>query len=296
MFQVDEKFRDALESSLGELSHCLIAKDKDSAKMALQQANKDQAGDLTIIPLKEASSLKISLDELPSNSSIQARASELVKTSKQLQPLADYLLGETLVVDDLSSIVDSTDLVGWNLVDIAGAYSGQNLIMKNRKVTDDRYIIGRQEKLELITSEIDTLNNKEEQIITRSKELFKIIADAKDQLETQNIKLENNRQSVADIEMDIVRNQIAFDQNNEQLNVAKEDLQNLKSEYQETKKALTSLKPSVTKDQQKLKSYEKVLNGINKNMLESRDAKDNFQKLLQDTRIRLIELESRENN
>ena len=293
MFQVDEKFRDALESSLGELSHCLIAKDKDSAKMALQQANKDQAGDLTIIPLKEASSLKISLDELPSNSSIQARASELVKTSKQLQPLADYLLGETLVVDDLSSIVDSTDLVGWNLVDIAGAYSGQNLIMKNRKVTDDRYIIGRQEKLELITSEIDTLNNKEEQLIKRSKELFKIIADAKDQLETQNIKLENNKQSAADIEMDIVRNQIAFDQNNEQLNAAKEDLQNLKSEYQETKKALTSLKPSVTKDQQKLKSYEKVLNGINKNMLESRDAKDNFQKLLQDTRIRLIELESR---
>ena len=210
MFQVDEKFRDALESSLGELSHCLIAKDKDSAKMALQQANKDQAGDLTIIPLKEASSLKISLDELPSNSSIQARASELVKTSKQLQPLADYLLGETLVVDDLSSIADSTDLVGWNLVDIAGAYSGQNLIMKNRKVTDDRYIIGRQEKLELITSEIDTLNNKEEQLITRSKELFKIIADAKGQLETQNIKLENNRQSVADIEMDIVRNQIAL--------------------------------------------------------------------------------------
>ena len=93
--------------------------------------------------------------------------------------------------------------------------------------------------------------------------------------------------------MDIVRNQIAFDQNTEQLNVAKEDLQNLKSEYQETKKALISLKPSVTKDQQKLKSYEKVLNGINKNMLESRDAKDNFQKLLQDTRIRLIELESR---
>ena len=121
--------------------------------------------------------LKVSLDELPSNSSIQARASELVKTSKQLKPLADYLLGETLVVDDLSSIADSTDLVGWNLVDIAGAYSGQNLIMKNRKVTDDRYIIGRQEKLELITSEIDTLNNKEEQLITRSKELFKMVSN-----------------------------------------------------------------------------------------------------------------------
>ena len=107
MFQVDEEYRDALESGLGELSHCLIAKDKVSAIMALEQSNKDQAGDLTIIPLKEASSLKISLDELPSSSNIKARASDLVKTSKQLRPLADYLLGDLLVVDDLGSIIDS---------------------------------------------------------------------------------------------------------------------------------------------------------------------------------------------
>ncbi len=293
MFQVDEEYRDALESGLGELSHCLIAKDKVSAIMALEQSNKDQAGDLTIIPLKEASSLKISLDELPSSSNIKARASDLVKTSKQLRPLADYLLGDLLVVDELGSIIDSTDLVGWNLVDQTGAYSGQNLIMKNRKVTEDRYIIGRQKKLELINSEVDALTKKEHQLIERSKELSEIMASTKDQLEAQRIKLESSRQSIADLKMDIIRNQITLDQYNEQLNTEKKGMQNLESELHEAKKALRSLKPSLVKDQQKIKSFEKVLNGINKTMLESREARDHFQKLLQDTRIKLIELESR---
>ena len=55
MFQVEDAYRDALESGLGDLSHCLISKDRISALKSLEIASKNSAGDLTVIPLKEAS-------------------------------------------------------------------------------------------------------------------------------------------------------------------------------------------------------------------------------------------------
>ena len=50
MFQIEPDFRDALEAGLGDLSHCLIAKDKMSAISTLQKAREMQARDMTIIP------------------------------------------------------------------------------------------------------------------------------------------------------------------------------------------------------------------------------------------------------
>ena len=93
MFQVDDAYRDALESGLGDLSHCLIATDRVSAMKSLEIANKNSAGDLTVIPLKEASELTSDLKTVPLDDNIMDRASDLVKTSKQLRPLCEYLLG-----------------------------------------------------------------------------------------------------------------------------------------------------------------------------------------------------------
>ena len=53
VFQTNSKYHNALETGLGDLSHCLIAKDKSSALRALTKAQKEHAGDLTLIPLKE---------------------------------------------------------------------------------------------------------------------------------------------------------------------------------------------------------------------------------------------------
>ena len=58
MFHVEEKYRDALEVGLGDLSHSLITKDRSTAMKILQKANEFNAGDLTIIPLEEALKLK----------------------------------------------------------------------------------------------------------------------------------------------------------------------------------------------------------------------------------------------
>ena len=52
MFQVEEKYRDALEVGLGDLSHALITKNRASAIKILKKVNELKAGDITIIPFR----------------------------------------------------------------------------------------------------------------------------------------------------------------------------------------------------------------------------------------------------
>lgn len=122
VFSVEDKYRDALENGLGELSHCLISKDKKTGLQTLEKATEANAGDLTIIPFKEAIELKVKLDPVPKTSNIIARASEIVNTSKRLRPLADYILGDLIIVEDIQQAAKDKKLESWRLVDLKGSY------------------------------------------------------------------------------------------------------------------------------------------------------------------------------
>ena len=103
MFQVEEKYRDALEVGLGDLSHALITKNRSSAIKILKKVNELKAGDITIIPLEEASKLKKVHVDMPDFFNNIKRASDLVKTNKKLKPLSDYILGDLFIIDQLDS-------------------------------------------------------------------------------------------------------------------------------------------------------------------------------------------------
>ena len=293
MFQVDNLYRDALESGLGDLSHCLIAKDRISAMKALKIASKNSAGDLTVIPLKEAAELTSNFKNIPSSDNIKARASDIVKTSKELRPLADYLLGDLLVVDDLNLAIESNDFLGWNLVDSTGAYFGQNLVLKNRQVSEHGHMMGRQEKLDLISSELNSLIKRQEELKNESDSISDLIDLSKDELEAQLIELNKLRKRFSGMEMEIVRGQIMLEQHKDKLESSIITKKEAEFELIQSKKALLSLEPGIKKAKEKLESYQKKVDQANDSMLVARKEKDDFQNLLQEIRIKLIELESR---
>ena len=131
MFHVEERYRDALEVGLGDLSHSLITKDRSTAVKILQKANEVNAGDLTIIPLEEALKLKKDLKSPPELGKKSKRASELVQTSKELKPLADYILGNLFIIDQIDSELNNHSMIGYNIVDLAGNFSGNDLVFSN---------------------------------------------------------------------------------------------------------------------------------------------------------------------
>ena len=293
MFQVDQKYRDALESGLGDLSHCLVAKNRASAVSTVKMAREVKAGDLTIIPLEEAGKIKVDLPPMPNNGESLYRGSEIVKTSKDLQPLADYLLGKLLIVNNLNKFTQNDDTTDWNIVDLGGNFSGNNLILKNRQISEHGNIIGREKRLGEIKKELESLLNKEEKNKKELELAIKSIDSCKSEINLLLEKRKNSRTISDNLQKDIIHNNLLIQQLDEKINYSKKELNDLKLNLELARKVLIDFEPKIEKSKKILDSFEKKVDQSNNKMLLSRGKRDDYQQMLQDIRIKLIELESR---
>ncbi|MDA9946561.1 chromosome segregation protein SMC [Candidatus Marinimicrobia bacterium] len=296
MFQVEEEYRDALENGLGELSHCLITKDKKTGLSTLEKALENNAGDLTIIPLKEAISYKVKLKSLPKSDNVIALASQLVKTDKKLSPLADYILGDLIVVSDLKHAANDKKLEGWRLVDLNGTYSGKNLVIKSRQVSEHGNLIGRRNKLEIISEQLAHSKSEEKKTITSQALIEKKIDSSRIELNKKQELIKNSESQLSQLDSSLMKNHL----NQTQI---LESLVNLKNELAETEKVLNDsqlslkkIEPGIQKAEKLVSSFQDKINKANQNVLDQGKSRDFQQQILQDARVEMVNIESKNDN
>ena len=296
VFSVEDKYRDALENGLGELSHCLISKDKKTGLQTLEKATDANAGDLTIIPFKEAIELKVKLDPLPKTSNIIARASEIVNTSKRLRPLADYILGDLIIVEDIQQAAKDKKLEGWRLVDLKGSYTGKDLIIKSRQISEHGNLLGRKSKLEMLSKQIDKSKIKEEEIL-------KAQSSIEVEIESLNEKLAENKNSVRsvedqlnDLESNLMRNHLNQTQCLDNIKIIKKDITDTERIINDSKIAVKKIEPDIEKAEKILSSFQEKINEANQSVVSAGKKRDAQQQILQDARVEMVNVESKRDN
>ena len=296
VFSVEDKYRDALENGLGELSHCLISKDKKTGLQTLEKATEANAGDLTIIPFKEAIELKVKLDPLPKASNIIARASEIVNTSKRLRPLADYILGDLIIVEDIQQAAKDKKLEGWRLVDLKGSYTGKDLIIKSRQISEHGNLLGRKSKLEMLSKQINKSKIKEEEIL-------KAQSSIEVEIESLNEKLAENKNSVRsvedqlnDLESNLMRNHLNQTQCLDNIKIIKKDITDTERIINDSKIAVKKIEPDIEKAEKILSSFQEKINEANQSVVSAGKKRDAQQQILQDARVEMVNVESKRDN
>ena len=296
VFSVEDKYRDALENGLGELSHCLISKDKNTGLQTLEKATEANAGDLTIIPFKEAIELKVKLDRLPKTSNIIARASEIVNTSKRLRPLADYILGDLIIVEDIQQAAKDKKLEGWRLVDLKGSYTGKDLIIKSRQISEHGNLLGRKSKLEVLSKQINKSKIKEEEIL-------KAQSSIEVEIESLNEKLAENKNSVRsvedqlnDLESNLMRNHLNQTQCLDNIKIIKKDITDTERIINDSKIAVKKIEPDIEKAEKILSSFQEKINEANQSVVSAGKRRDAQQQILQDARVEMVNVESKRDN
>ena len=296
VFSVEDKYRDALENGLGELSHCLISKDKKTGLQTLEKATEANAGDLTIIPFKEAIELEVKLDPLPKTSNIIARASEIVNTSKRLRPLADYILGDLIIVEDIQQAAKDKKLEGWRLVDLKGSYTGKDLIIKSRQISEHGNLLGRKSKLEMLSKQINKSKIKEEEIL-------KAQSSIEVEIESLNEKLEENKNSVRsvedqlnDLESNLMRNHLNQTQCLDNIKIIKKDITDTERIINDSKIAVKKIEPDIEKAEKILSSFQEKINEANQSVVSAGKRRDAQQQILQDARVEMVNVESKRDN
>ena len=296
VFSVEDKYRDALENGLGELSHCLISKDKKTGLQTLEKATEANAGDLTIIPFKEAIELKVKLDPVPKTSNIIARASEIVNTSKRLRPLADYILGDLIIVEDIQQAAKDKKLESWRLVDLKGSYTGKDLIIKSRQISEHGNLLGRKSKLEMLSKQINKSKIKEEEIL-------KAQSSIEVEIESLNEKLAENKNSVRsvedqlnDLESNLMRNHLNQTQCLDNIKIIKKDITDTERIINDSKIAVKKIEPDIEKAEKILSSFQEKINEANQSVVSAGKKRDAQQQILQDARVEMVNVESKRDN
>ena len=296
VFQVDEKYRDSLETGLGDLSHCIISKDKKSALQTLDKAVAKNAGDLTIIPLKEAINYKTQLKNVPKNENIIARASDIIKTDKKLKALAEYILGDLLIVNDLKKAANDLSLSGWTFVDLGGSYAGSDLIIKSRQISEHGNLIGRKKKLEILAKEIEKIEKEEQKTSNSQKQIDEKVNNFKSSKNNNYNSIQKIQTQLGQLESDLIRSHLTQSQVLENLSMLKQDLVETEKIIDDSKKSLQKLKPGIKKAENILEKFQDQVDKANQNVTEVGKARDLQQTVLQDARIEMVNIESKRDN
>ncbi len=295
IFSTDEKYEVAINTALGEFAHCLICKNRESAMQILKRIQSKQAGKISLIPFEEVQNRKSKLSAIPNNDLIIARASDLIKSNSQFKPIAELLLGNTLIVKDLSKAILDSNLAGWILVDIKGTSYSANLILKNPGLGKGT-IIGRKEKIESLETEIE---KTEKSIKTYDDEISELDVNKIElgkQLTDLIQRIDSEKEIFEKLNADYQRIKFEIESKQKNITDTKNEMNEINQSMIDLQKSLQSLHKNVELSDKQISGIQRKLDDANVKLQESRNKRDSHHQTIQDLRIELLNLENNRDN
>lgn len=296
LFQIEEKYDVAFQSALGDWTKCLVAEDRNAAVNIVELAQSHKIGNMSILPLKELNKLSSIQTKVPSGKNIIGSGAELCGADQKVKDLANVLLGNLLVVDDLNEAIKNPDLDGWNMVDLNGAYSGKNFVLKYHGKNGDGSLIGRQKKIESIQRSIEKFGviiNRQEQELA---ELEKNIKVQSSQSRSLGEELENLTHDLNGVESSLIRNHYSQSQ-------ALEILKDLHGEVKDTVQtieglqvSIQQLEPGLEKGNAVIENFKSIAQQASDALVKVQGERDAFQHEVQELRITLLNFDNKRDN
>lgn len=160
---VEDRYRKAIESALGDRAACLLVSDEEAAYLGIDELSDHQQGIVTFVPLNrmpESSSLK----PAPSDPDVFGYAADLVSCPARFRSAIQLMIGRYLVVTDRSAAqrlsqseiardVHFVTLSGELIFNWGGIKGGQ-------KQSESESIIGRHDQVRKLQQQIDELHQR----------------------------------------------------------------------------------------------------------------------------------------
>ena len=296
LFQIDEQYNMAFQSALGDWSKCLVAEDRKAALEVVSTARTKKIGNLSILPLKELEKLSSGLSKAPMGEGIIGRGTDLCGAEKKYKSLASVLLGNVILVDDLNKALDNHNLDDWDGVDLNGAYSGRNYVLKYRGQDIEGSILGRQKKIDSLFQAIEKLTS----ILTDQEndlsKLDKTIDNQSYQSKSLSVKLDKIYRELNEVETTLIRNHYNQSQALESLKGFQEEVKDNHNTIDDLQASAKTLKPALAKVGLEIKKLKEEVLKASDAQVRVQAERDTFQQEVQKLRIELLNLENKRDN
>lgn len=176
IISVDKKYSVAIETALGNTIQQIVCDTEGNAKHAIEMLKKSEKGRATFLPISSIKAREFKEKGYEDMYGYIGLAPELIKCEEQYNEIIGYLLGNTVVCEDLDSAVAISKKFGYRfktvsldgqVVNAGGSLTGGSLIRNSG-------ILSRASDIARLNSEVDKLNATYEQ---KSKNLENAIQD-----------------------------------------------------------------------------------------------------------------------
>lgn len=182
LLQVPPELETALEVALGaRLQQIVVARWAD-AEAAIAQLKRTNAGRATFLPLDTLR--PASRRVVPSMPGVRGVAADLITVDDQYAPVAAYLLGRTLVADDLQAAQRALPMLdgGWTIVTLAGEQVASGGALTGGAATKESGTLRRERELRDLPNalaaaqaDVERLQAAREDVVQRSATLHQTI-------------------------------------------------------------------------------------------------------------------------
>ena len=293
LFQVKSKYEIAFQSALGNWAKCIVVKDKQSALTIHSLAKSNQLGNFSIIPLKELKKLKYKKPKLPKVDGLIGPAIDYCGISTSNISVAELLIGNLLLVEDINKIDFNDTLDKWDFVDLKGSFYGANHLIKYQDKSKETSVIGRKEKALKTERKISILSKN----IEKNKKAFlvleKAISDLTDKKNSLTEAYEEKNSELNELKSIQIKNHYRQSQNLKSIKELDDEIKQNNSDLALLRKKTKELEPSINKTNELIKKLQNDIDSLSKDFMKIQSKRDSFQHKAQEARIDLLNMENR---
>ena len=293
LFQVKSKYEIAFQSALGNWAKCIVVKDKQSALTIHSLAKSNQLGNFSIIPLKELKKLKYKKPKLPKVDGLIGPAIDYCGISTSNISVAELLIGNLLLVEDINKIDFNDTLDKWDFVDLKGSFYGANHLIKYQDKSKETSVIGRKKKALKTEKKISILSKN----IEKNKKAFlileKAISDFTDKKNSLTEAYEEKNSELNELKSIQIKNHYRQSQNLKSIKELDDEIKQNNSDLSLLRKKTKELEPSINKTNELIKKLQNDIDSLSKDFMKIQSKRDSFQHKAQEARIDLLNMENR---
>jgi len=294
IIKVDKKYKIAIGSLLGSLGQTMVCKNKKTCLELIKELNDKKVGQLWLISIDVSNNEELNeKNNLESNDILNK-----IKIELKYLNLIKLVFKDKYLVNNYNEALDLLSQKNFYGVvsDLDGnLYSSSGLIV-TKPSNVDATIIGRNEKLNRINEKIENSNVQLTLVQNKIKNITEKINNINDEIDCHNKKIKN---------LDIKINKYDIKKTNISISLLEyklKDEQNKKlfilteNEIKIFRKNFENLKPESEKLEYDLNILEKEIKNHNIKLDIHRNNRDSKNLLVQDSRIKLVSLESKLEN
>jgi chromosome segregation protein len=240
LLKVDTKYEKAIDISLGSSSQNIVVETEDDAKALVNYLKTNKLGRATFLPINVIKGKRIKLDSKDKDEfNILGLANELITHDKRYDDLFEYLLGRTIIVQDIDSGIKLANKQGHihkivtldgEVLNSGGSITGGSF---NKETPS---IISRKNKIERLYKEINSLNDElkkfesdKDQTLEYLNDLIEKITANTNLIKEIEFKLNNTDNILNNNEEEVKRVQTEISKKGLEINTLLKELEGLNS-------------------------------------------------------------------